>query len=388
MVASYEIKRNALSARWGVWSNEQGGNAPVENLLAEFKSQDEAEMFRDRISDGQAPEVALAEIKNRPAPEKSEGGLFGKFFKRGGAQRNESAVANAQTNNPVIQIQAVQKTQVESGELTAEVAQVPVEPQPQRQPSFRYQDIAPSRTVTAPKPAPTPESVAQPEMPGIPEEPVKPAQPEVFSSASPEQVTGGPIAEPAPEPVAETREPELPASSTAANPPQTPPQELHEFSPIPQTKPQSEPAREPVSERNGMVNWTFTPPPDVSAEEVQSGQAPGAPVQAARPAPQPASAHPVREQRTDVRELHGAHIPVDSARFEALMSESAGSEKISDKKYNSIASKEYTEVSKAYASGNSHGTLHDELLHLASVCMAWADAIEKRMASGSHTRAA
>lgn len=127
-----------------------------------------------------------------------------------------------------------------------------------------------------------------------------------------------------------------------------------------------------------MLNWTFTPPPDVSAAEVQSGVAPTVPVESKSQA----------APTMDFREVHGTKIAVESARFEALRSDSAGGGDISDKKYNSIASKEYTEVSKAFASRNSQGTLHDELLHLATVCMAWADAIEKRMASGTSERAA
>lgn len=376
MVANYEIKRNSLSARWGVWSSEQGADAPVENLLAEFKSQDQAETFKERVSSGQPADAVIAEINAKPTAGKSEGGLFGKFFKRG--PKPEVTVA-PQTSNPVIQIQAVQKSEdeVTSSEneeisLTSSDGAEPV----QRTPMIRYEDETPERPEIRVQPEvsaqveparlETPSELSAISEPVIESEAAPNVQPQTVSEVTAPQENGAnPIDQDALKMVSHMKAsvPEAPASKEA------------NVAPVERPEPQ---AKMDEATRQGMVNWTFTPPPDVSAAEVQSGATPNAPVEKIAP-PQP---------KVDFREVHGTKIAVETARFEALRTDSAGGEEISDKKYNSIASKEYTEVSKAYASRNSQGTLHDELLHLATVCMAWADAIEKRMASGANERAA
>ena len=81
-------------------------------------------------------------------------------------------------------------------------------------------------------------------------------------------------------------------------------------------------------------------------------------------------------------------VTVDICVSKALKDGSGGDARISDKKYNSIASKEYTEVSKAFANGSSPEYLREELTHLAAVCLAWADAIEKRQSTGTISKAA
>ena len=174
--------------------------------------------------------------------------------------------------------------------------------------------------------------------------------------------------------------------------------------------------------RRGLLNWTFTPPPDVSAAEV--GKRPQAvpepepeeaeePVAVLEPAPQavaPVETAPPQEPEQaaepvvmsvtpaavpaapagDVRQAVTAQpvpsssngkVTIDICTARSLQNEAWGDPGISDKKYSSIASKEYTEISKAMAAGGSPEHLREELVHLASVCIAWADAIDKRLAS-------
>jgi hypothetical protein len=347
--------------------------------------------------------------------EKSDAGMFGKLFRRGG--RVETP-AMSQTNNPVIQIQAPQRGEVEEVEALADdmapepAEQVAEAPRPR---SIRYEETAPAPVYRRPERRPEPpakpvqpvyaapavsqdaqgaDEVASVEQPvvaeAVEEEPEVPVAASDEPQAMPEEESAEPATVEAPEHKAVRMISRLKARDIAPRSDQ-----MQEFSPAPQAQP--EPQAE--AKRQGMVNWTFTPPPDISANEVKSGMAPKAPAWAAH---QPhaaqqverAAAHPAEPDAFDpappvsIREVHGTKIAVETSRFDALRAESTGSEKISDKKYNSIASKEYTEISKAYASGNSQGTLHDELLHLAAVCMAWADAIEKRMASGSRSKAA
>ena len=164
----------------------------------------------------------------------------------------------------------------------------------------------------------------------------------------------------------------------------------------------SQPA-EPKDESR-LVDWTFTPPPDVTPEELRSS----ASTLAVQPAVvtqtedsnkvDPEWAGPAKTARTAKASAQNdggisqdpgtGRVTVDICVSKALRDSSGGDARIPDKKYNSIASKEYTEVSKAYANGNSPESLREELTHLAAVCLAWADAIEKRQSSSTEVKAA
>jgi hypothetical protein len=74
-------------------------------------------------------------------------------------------------------------------------------------------------------------------------------------------------------------------------------------------------------------------------------------------------------------------VTIDICTARSLQNETWGDPRLPDKKYGSIVGKEYTEVSKAVANGASPDHLREELVHLASVCIAWADAIDKRAAA-------
>ncbi len=70
----------------------------------------------------------------------------------------------------------------------------------------------------------------------------------------------------------------------------------------------------------------------------------------------------------------------------AVQQAAFGDPRVSDRKFSKAASQEYTEVSKVFAAGNSPEKLREELLHLASVCLAWANSIEMREAERSQRR--
>ena len=173
-----------------------------------------------------------------------------------------------------------------------------------------------------------------------------------------------------------------------------------------------------VDENGVLVDWTFSPPPDVTPEEVRASSqeddeddvqqdddlavAEPESIQAKRNVAQIAEKPAVQTKAPDT-ELVAAEtvkpssvtsggtesrMTVDICVSKALKDSAVGNPKVSDKKYNSIASKEYTEVSKAFATGNSHEHLREELTHLAAVCLAWADAIAKRQASDAEEQAA
>ncbi len=256
-------------------------------------------------------------------------------------------------------------------EATAPIeATVPAEPE-KLAVEEESQPVAEVETVAAPEEIITPE----------PPEPVAPpiAQPEV-----PTVVTDAVIPEP---PVAE---PPMEQPVGLAPAPAQPP-----VVPNAPGKPSESPAR---GENGLLVDWSFTPPPDVTPEELRaSGQQP-----AIKPAPSAGTeAKPARKIDPELSEpaavtpkqpvgknLDSGKVSVEICVSKALKDSASGDASVSDKKYNSIASKEYTEVSKAFASGNSPDNLREELTHLAAVCIAWADAIEKRKAQKKRTNAA
>lgn len=175
-----------------------------------------------------------------------------------------------------------------------------------------------------------------------------------------------------------------------------------------------------------LVNWTFTPPPDITPEELRaSGQKAPEGVAPAKPAAIKDSAEPLvakadkpatteakktpqtpsvsefsqidpelatpssRKPNQPVNKDTGSNsMTVEIGISKALKEVTIGDPRVPDKKYNKVASAEYTEVSKAFAAGNSPDTLHEELIHLAAVCLAWADAIEKRKLPKSGKKAA
>ncbi len=214
-------------------------------------------------------------------------------------------------------------------------------------------------------------------------------------------------------------EAEEPVQKTEQPKPEPEPIQNIEPEPVPEPKLTPVPEPEPVKSEadSALVDWTFTPPPDVTPEELKASgfKAPEAPtpeeepvaeVQSEAPTPKPVAApmpkatakkpvqvDPELSQPAAKQQAKPATPPaktgtekrsmtVEIGISKALKDVTIGDPRVPDKKYNKVASQEYTEVSKAYSVG-SPDKLHEELIHLAAVCLAWADAIEKRRAGES-----
>ena len=387
MPAKYFVKRNSLSSKWGVWAVEQSAGSPVENLVAEFKNQSHAETYQERISNGESHTAIMTFINTKPE-NSSGGGMFSKLFKRDSqAEKPERQV----TTNAVIEIQPRKPAAEPRDGGEQELPATPRTARPANAPS-RFQFIEP---------------------------PARPAKP-VAVAQSEDKV----IAE-APE-TASTEIEERTGEDTAADPATT----VNESAPVVDEPEISEQeawttaARLPVGSKRKvdddddgvLVDWTFSPPPDVTPDEVRASSQPGASGEqdddqsAVEPAPvqagieeapvaeeksspvavnytEHASEQPIADDSVDRADTE-SRLNVDICVSKALQDSAIGNPKVSDKKYNSIASKEYTEVSKAFANGNSQEHLREELTHLAAVCLAWADAIEKRQTLDMEEKAA
>lgn len=413
MPANYSIKRNSLSSKWGVWSVESTASSPVENLVAEFKKQAQAEIYKEKVEAGESHAAVIALINTKPARSKNGGGIFGKMFKRGSAA--SEMPARQTVTNAVIEIQPRQAT----GESVATENEATEEvPAPAKRVSkvaapSRFQFIEPSaRPAPVAKvkaePAATPsfklddevtvKGLAEDQIETVPEPVIEPAAPGIKATVEDEPFAS--MVKKEPEAIVED----------IAEP------EERVIEPVPAMQ-QSESEPEGDVDENGvLVDWTFSPPPDVTPEEVHASsqdaiqaeaeqlESPAEPeltrTEVTNPVistetdrqEKPVSVQPTPEQpETTVSTIAGdadSRMTVDICVSKALKDSAVGNPKVSDKKYNSIASKEYTEVSKAFASGNSQEHLREELTHLAAVCLAWADAIGKRQASDAEEQAA
>lgn len=526
MPAKYSIKRNSLSSKWGIWAFGTDESSTVEKLIAEVRSQEQAEAYCARIEAGESHEAIIASFSAKK-PKQEGGGFFGRFRKRSSAAAEETTTSTT-VSNPVIEIETVEKEAE-----TTEVAAVEVETEPAAvmatEAPSRYQVIEQPKAPepqTVPEPVVTPEAVAEPERVAEVVEEVEEVQaPEATPEPRPEpddlptadvtiaadETETAPVetdsmsaegervkmvASPASlsdkvkAAFGKTRaeeEPEVPAEVEPTTPVSIEPKpstdeaglpeepaarveeapakvskaesssiseadfdpgqkqekvvepEIQTVAPVEQQK-EPEVAATPADEQEdgSLVNWTFTPPPDITPEELKASgqQVPQAaePEERPQPAPPVVAKAPVAEapveapaQKLKAPEVSApkkSAVPaspaspvgkVDSelkppAQFKpnepvkqsaeksaitmevgipkAVREAAVGDPRVSDKKYNKVASKEYTEVSKAFAAGNSPDTLREELIHLAAVCLAWADAIEKRKTGKDAKKAA
>lgn len=423
----HTVKRNSLSSKWGVWAAGSDANSPVEKLLAEFKNSEDAETYRDRVEAGEDHTAIIASLGAKKSKTPG-GGVFGKLFKRNASADINDGSSGPVVNNPVIEIQAPVKKEDEDSSDSAE-APAKAQPTAVKETPSRFQvieqpapePVKPVVTETAP---PAPDVVAEVEQ----EEAAEPAAEEQVSaqvdqmeeSIKEEAIVSVPDPE---EVVAEQVEavvPELVSEEPVAEPPVEKPVaeqvEVIEAAPVVEKavaestvdKPAAKTAVKPASNATPedsnrddglLVDWTFTPPPDVTPEEVRSSS--GAQVATevqttnavdpewAAPAAKSGPATVESESaRGIVQDPGTGRITVEICVSKALKDSSAGDPRVSDKKYNSIASKEYTEVSKAFAAGSSSEHLSEELTHLAAVCLAWAEAIAKRQATETENIAA
>lgn len=456
MPVRHAVKRNALSSKWGVWTTDTDARSPVENLIAEFKNNEDAESYVVRIEAGEAHDVIVASLKRKKPKVDGGGGMFGKLFKRGSGAVSATADGGPTVKNPVIEIPAPRRQEAEAN--TAAIAEAPAASRQARAARAARAAEAPSRFQVieqpARKPAPVP-TVAEAE-PAVMAEPVPAVaetEPAVITAESeePPVVANVPVVEDVPvaveiemvetyeapqptleaEMATETISPVEPTVHEAAAGPSANAKATKRVVPEietvveddletgPSAPEESSEAEEPVPTVTGarrgtvgtstppavksveeepsrddslLVDWTFSPPPDVTPEELRSvGGAVPASLAKAPEAPVAETA------RTSAKTDGGSgissdpgtgRVSVDICVSKALKDLSSGDPRISDKKYNSIASKEYTEVSKAFAIGNSPEFLREELTHLAAVCLAWADAIEKRRDTGTERLAA
>lgn len=405
MPATYSIKRNSLSSKWGVWSVDADAESPVEKLVAELKTKEEAEVYCGRIEAGESPESIMASLTAKK-PKQSGGGLFGKLFGRGNS--GEPEAIEAPVSNPVIEIETQPEVSPEQASAAASLQELTpavsaTKPAIERPSKFqvveqpaKVQPVEPIPAVEAdietPKPAAFETDTRLDEMSAEPQRPeTAEAFPGNHSNTEPRlapQVADIPEAtdvssfEQGPaQSVADVRaveEPYYPGSVQASAPEPEPvkAQQSETSAPV-QSRTQINSESEDSRDDSLLVDWTFTPPPDVTPAELKaSGQKPvSEPAQQRNGmdpeyAPQPAQQNDPGSER----------VVVEICVSKGLKEGSIGDPRVSDKKYNSIASKEYTEVSKVFAAGNSPDSLREELTHLAAVCLAWADAIQKRQA--------
>jgi hypothetical protein len=435
MAATLDIKRNALSSRWCVWATEAGDKAAVENLLGEFKTRGEAEAFREHVSSGSSPEAALAAMKEKADAEKAGGkSLFGKFRKKGDAAAPAAVNGHKRPSNQVIQIQkhAPPAEEEEVSDVMGAGFEPPAPGEKQGRSSIRYEVIEPARKPRAPRVEDRAEAQEETEAAArVEAAPLKLVSPEAADEEEWSQPAH--VEQPAAhvervEAVEEEKAPAAPRPQLEDAPDHKAVRMISRVKARDIKAPASpvEESEEAPARRDGhrsLVNWTFTPPPDVSADEVKphgkkahaeekaakpaeevsplklvvedielppvkeqlqpvaviAVSGPPAAAPAPRPQPQPIAQPPVTAQPAAAAVTGKVTIDICTAR--SLQNEAWGDPNIPDKKYNSIASKEYTEVSKAMANGASPEHLREELVHLASVCIAWADAIDKRLAS-------
>ena len=392
MPATYSIKRNSLSSKWGVWTTETESGSPIEKLVAELKTQEDAESYSERIQAGESHDVIVASLSGRK-PKQEGGGLFGRLFKRGSAEPIQAPVSN-----PVIEIETAQPAAA-SPEVTQaasaldSVNDTVQSPGPATEEPSRFQPVEQPESTRQAPPAPQRVQAAAPiEAPQVNKEDTEPVAKESSNEHSPvgdirmqpetmltpqtglEESSGK-----AAQPVAPISTSTAPAESQPVTPAEPPVQkqtaiEAHQ-QPVSQPQSPAQVQSGGGSRNDGLlVDWTFTPPPDVTPAELEaSGQQ--VPETATQP---PANGTSVRATESD-----SGRMMVEICVNKALKDMSTGDPRVSDKKYNSIASKEYTEVNKAFTTGSSPEYLREELTHLAAVCLAWAEAIEKRQNGGA-----
>ena len=461
MPAKYFIKRNSLSSKWGVWMTGDGSTSTVESLVAELKSNEDAEAYCERIQAGESHEAIIDSLKSGRT-KKEGGGLFGRFRKK----ESDSEVLVAETHNPVIEIEKEESTEpleatVDESDVTSVERETPI----------RFEVIEPApRPVAAestPEPEPVVEEVDTREAEPTVEE-VKAAQAATITSEDDqgtsrvrEVTTPSSISERVKAAFGKSNETENsePVEVTAAVQEEVPveteasvepaPVEMEEEVPVAVVETEVPVALEeeaptaaikeaelPTGEATGteessaddkLLDWSFTPPPDVTPSEVKAESSPetvSEPVEPAPVEPIRSEVEPVRPSAPKIQELSASAAPAQQVRptrvaseqvskpaakvedrqpasstgnsglileigvSKALKDVTAGDPRVSDKKYNSVASKEFTEVNKAFTLGNSPEHLREELLHLAAVCLAWADAIEKRGLKTNNSKAA
>ncbi len=377
MPAIYSIKRNSLSSKWGVWTTDTSTDPPVEKLVTELKTAEDAEAYAARVQTGEAHDAILASLSGKK-PKAESGGLFGKLFKRGKVETNVAPVSN-----PVIEIETAEHAP--AAEQRSEEQETPTQARTSAVEAPSHFEV-----IEQPKPAPqaTPTSVQKVEPAPAPASP-----PVVESPVAPEPVpvrTQEPVSAEISQAVPEesstqTVEPSVKAPLEFSESVESQPEiasapkvsESTESRPAPPVATQAD----EQSRNDGLlVDWTFTPPPDVTPDELKaSGEE--SPANTTNQGQSGSSTQESQENEDS------GQLTMEIRVSKALKEASVGDPRISNKKYNSIASKEYTEVNKAFTTGNSPEYLREELTHLAAVCLAWADAIEKRQKSEG-TRAA
>ena len=461
MPVKYAVKRNALSSKWCVWATDTDSSSPVENLIAEFKKSEDAESYHTRVEAGETHDDIIASLSAKKPKVKGNGGVFGKLLKRGSDEAASIPEAAPVVHNPVIEIPAPVRRGEEAATPVIDESPAVAKPARAAEARSRFEFIEqqpappPPPLVKAVKPTAPVEEIPVIEDVAVVMEPAVEPQPEVkaetlpetlMETASPVEAQAEPVeTQPAALSVEQTEIPE-PVLTGADTTPEITPEPVeanHAATPRLVEKVSEQPVIEEISaaevsqqdeariapvvpatsraratapvtgvpaqqnqaeQQSRLVDWTFTPPPDVTPEELRSSGAvvPVTPAASKRVEDDnridPEWAGPAIKSMPAAVDAHKrdalsqdpdtGRVTVEICVSKALRDSTNGDSRISDKKYNSIASKEYTEVSKAFAAGNSTDNLREELTHLAAVCLAWADAIKKRQSSGSEARAA